>query len=131
MTYDSLVNHGDYLSPHYLAEVLPKDLKAKDGLLTRWAAFEETERRRHADAVADAARQGLGPDSVPPRVRTPARACAPCTAPTSRAAPRSPRTRRRSPRPTRSHPRGGGSATPRATSTPCVPSATPMPTSRP
>ncbi|TBO60581.1 class I SAM-dependent DNA methyltransferase [Streptomyces kasugaensis] len=71
MTYDSLVNHGDYLSPHYLAEVLPKDLKAKDGLLTRWAAFEETERRRHADAVADAARQGLGPDSVPPRVRTP------------------------------------------------------------
>ncbi|MFD8824663.1 class I SAM-dependent DNA methyltransferase [Streptomyces sp. NPDC059605] len=71
MTYDSLVNHGDYLSPHYLAEVLPKDLKAKDGLLTRWAVFEETERRRHADAVADAARQGLGPDSVAPRVRTP------------------------------------------------------------
>ncbi|MGA5873585.1 DNA methyltransferase [Streptomyces cinereoruber] len=71
MTYDSLVNHGDYLSPHYLAEVLPKDLKAKDGLLTRWAAFEETERRRHADAVADAARQGLGLGSVPPRVRTP------------------------------------------------------------
>ncbi|MEU9535038.1 hypothetical protein AB0D00_22350 [Streptomyces sp. NPDC048213] len=71
MTYDSLVNHGDYLSPHYLAEVFPKDLKAKDGLLTRWAAFEEAERRRHADAVADAARQGLGPDAVPPRVRTP------------------------------------------------------------
>ncbi|MFD9719918.1 class I SAM-dependent DNA methyltransferase [Streptomyces sp. NPDC059076] len=71
MTYDSLVNHGDYLSPHYLAEVLPKDLKAKDGLLTRWAAFEEAERRRHADAAADAARQGLAPDTVPPRVRTP------------------------------------------------------------
>lgn len=71
MTYDSLVNHGDYLSPHYLAEVLPKDLKAKDGLLTRWAAFEEAERRRHADAVAEAARQGLGPDTVPPRARTP------------------------------------------------------------
>ncbi|MFC9851414.1 DNA methyltransferase family protein [Streptomyces prasinus] len=71
MTYDSLVNHGDYLSAHYLAEVLPKDLKAKDGLLARWAAFEERERRRHADAVADAKRQGLGPDSVPPRARTP------------------------------------------------------------
>ncbi|MFD3736542.1 hypothetical protein [Streptomyces sp. NPDC058629] len=71
MTYDSLVNHGDYLSPHYLAEVLPKDLKAKDGLLTRWAAFEETERRRHADAVAEAAREGLDRDAVPPRVRTP------------------------------------------------------------
>ncbi|MFF3716184.1 DNA methyltransferase family protein [Streptomyces prasinus] len=71
MTYDSLVNHGDYLSAHYLAEVLPKDLKAKDGLLARWAAFEERERRRHADAVADARRQGLGPDSVPPRARTP------------------------------------------------------------
>ncbi|MFE7519635.1 Eco57I restriction-modification methylase domain-containing protein [Streptomyces halstedii] len=71
MTYDSLVNHGDYLSPHYLAEVLPKDLKAKDGILTRWAAFEETERRRHTDAVAEAAREGLDADSVPPRVRTP------------------------------------------------------------
>ncbi|MFG2282787.1 class I SAM-dependent DNA methyltransferase [Streptomyces asoensis] len=71
MTYDSLVNHGDYLSAHYLAEVLPKDLKAKDGLLARWAAFEEQERRRHADAVAEARRQGLGPDSVPPRARTP------------------------------------------------------------
>ncbi|MBF4133302.1 hypothetical protein [Streptomyces albidoflavus] len=71
MTYDSLVNHGDYLSPHYLAEVLPKDLKAKDGLLSRWAAFEEDERRRHADAVAEADRQGLSRDSVPPRARTP------------------------------------------------------------
>ncbi|MFF8551919.1 class I SAM-dependent DNA methyltransferase [Streptomyces sp. NPDC015501] len=71
MTYDSLVNHGDYLSPHYLAEVLPKDLKAKDGLLTRWAAFEEAERRRHADAVAEAAREGLDRDAVPPRARTP------------------------------------------------------------
>ncbi|GAA1900435.1 hypothetical protein GCM10009716_07840 [Streptomyces sodiiphilus] len=71
MTYDSLVNHGDYLSAHYLAEVLPKDLKARDGLLTRWAAFEERERRRYADAVAEAKRRGLGPDSVPPRVRTP------------------------------------------------------------
>lgn len=71
MTYDSLVNHGDYLSAHYLAEVLPKDLKAKDGLLTRWAAFEEEERRRHADAVAQAKRQGLDPATVPPRARTP------------------------------------------------------------
>ncbi|MFD8059757.1 hypothetical protein ACFXA0_16145 [Streptomyces cyaneofuscatus] len=71
MTYDSLVNHGDYLSPHYLAEVLPKDLKAKDGLLTRWAAFEEAERRRHTDAVAEAAREGLDRDAVPPRARTP------------------------------------------------------------
>ncbi|MFF8593525.1 class I SAM-dependent DNA methyltransferase [Streptomyces sp. NPDC015220] len=71
MTYDSLVNHGDYLSAHYLAEVLPKDLKAKDGLLARWAAFEERERRRHADAVAEAKRQGLDPGSVPPRARTP------------------------------------------------------------
>ncbi|MYW31539.1 hypothetical protein, partial [Streptomyces sp. SID2119] len=71
MTYDSLVNHGDYLSPHYLAEVLPKDLKAKDGLLTRWAAFEEAERRRHTDAVAEAARDGLDRDAVPPRARTP------------------------------------------------------------
>ncbi|MEV6009160.1 hypothetical protein AB0M29_20385 [Streptomyces sp. NPDC051976] len=71
MTYDSLVNYGDYLSAHYLAEILPKDLKAKDGLLARWAALEEAERRRYADAVAEAKRQGLGADTVPPRARTP------------------------------------------------------------
>ncbi|MFD4350825.1 Eco57I restriction-modification methylase domain-containing protein [Streptomyces coelicoflavus] len=71
MTYDSLVNHGDYLSAHYLAEVLPKDLKAKDGLLSRWAATEDEERRRHAAAVADAERTGADPDTVPPRARTP------------------------------------------------------------
>ncbi|WP_200305126.1 class I SAM-dependent DNA methyltransferase [Streptomyces adelaidensis] len=71
MTYDSLVNHGDYLSAHYLAEVLPKDLKAKDGLLARWAATEDEERRRYADAVAEAGRLGDDPDTVPPRARTP------------------------------------------------------------
>ncbi|MEU6142235.1 DNA methyltransferase [Streptomyces sp. NPDC047081] len=71
MTYDSLVNHGDYLSAHYLAEVLPKDLKAKDGLLARWAAAEEAERRRYKDAVADAERVGEDPATVPPRARTP------------------------------------------------------------
>ncbi|MFJ3025907.1 DNA methyltransferase [Streptomyces tendae] len=71
MTYDSLVNHGDYLSAHYLAEVLPKDLKAKDGLLSRWAATEDEERRRHAAAVAEAKRAGVDPDSVPPCARTP------------------------------------------------------------
>ncbi|MGP4049290.1 class I SAM-dependent DNA methyltransferase [Streptomyces sp. 2A115] len=71
MTYDSLVNHGDYLSAHYLAEVLPKDLKAKDGLLARWAETEERERRAHATAVAEAKSEGLDPSTVPPRVRTP------------------------------------------------------------
>ncbi|RLL69310.1 DNA methyltransferase [Streptomyces sp. Z26] len=71
MTYDSLVNHGDYLSAHYLAEVLPKDLKAKDGLLTRWAAAEERERRAHAAAVTEAKADGRDPATVPPRARTP------------------------------------------------------------
>lgn len=69
--YDSLVNHGDYLSAHYLAEVLPKDLRAKDGLLARWAAAEEEERRRYAAAAAEAGRRGLDPETVPPRTRTP------------------------------------------------------------
>ncbi|GAA1717057.1 class I SAM-dependent DNA methyltransferase [Nonomuraea bangladeshensis] len=41
MRLDSLVNRGDYFSAHYLAEVLPKDLKKKDGLLARWAAEEK------------------------------------------------------------------------------------------
>ncbi|MGW7619744.1 class I SAM-dependent DNA methyltransferase [Streptomyces antimycoticus] len=39
MTYDSLVNRGDYFSAHYLAEVLPKDLKS--GLLAGWKQREE------------------------------------------------------------------------------------------
>jgi hypothetical protein len=39
MTYDSLVNRGDYFSAHYLAEVLPKDLKS--GLLQAWKEREE------------------------------------------------------------------------------------------
>lgn len=71
MTYDSLVNHGDYLSAHYLAEVLPKDLKAKDGLLARWAETEERERRAHSAAVAEAKREGRDPATVEPRARTP------------------------------------------------------------
>ncbi|MGP2438620.1 DNA methyltransferase [Streptomyces sp. JW3] len=71
MTYDSLVNHGDYLSAHYLAEVLPKDLKAKDGLLARWATAEEEARRAHAEAVSRAKTDGDDPATVPPRARTP------------------------------------------------------------
>ncbi|MFI1972845.1 hypothetical protein [Streptomyces cinnamoneus] len=71
MTYDSLINHGDYLSAHYLAEVLPKDLKAKDGLLARWAETEEQARRAHAAAVAEAKAEGRDPAAVPSRARTP------------------------------------------------------------
>ena len=36
MSYDSLTNRGDYLSPHYLAEVLPRELAKKDGLRAQW-----------------------------------------------------------------------------------------------
>ncbi|WTY02912.1 class I SAM-dependent DNA methyltransferase [Streptomyces canus] len=50
MTYDSLVNRGDYFSAHYLAEVLPKDLKA--GLLATWKDREEA--ARDAESAADA-----------------------------------------------------------------------------
>ncbi|MFE2286243.1 class I SAM-dependent DNA methyltransferase [Streptomyces sp. NPDC059443] len=39
MTYDSLVNRGEYFSAHYLAEVFPKDLKS--GLLAAWKTREE------------------------------------------------------------------------------------------
>ncbi|MFJ4939645.1 class I SAM-dependent DNA methyltransferase [Streptomyces pseudovenezuelae] len=54
MTYDSLVNRGDYFSAHYLAEVLPKDLKS--GLLATWKQREDearTEAERAAAAGAD------------------------------------------------------------------------------
>ena len=37
MSHDSLTNRGDYLSPHYLAEVLPRELAKKDGLRAQWA----------------------------------------------------------------------------------------------
>jgi hypothetical protein len=41
MSYDSITNRGDYLSPHYLAEVLPRDLKKQGSLRTRWAEREK------------------------------------------------------------------------------------------
>ncbi|MGI5293107.1 class I SAM-dependent DNA methyltransferase [Nonomuraea polychroma] len=44
MSFDSIVNRGDYFSAHYLAEILPKDLKKKDGLLARWAEEEKAGR---------------------------------------------------------------------------------------
>ncbi|MGH3165436.1 MAG: class I SAM-dependent DNA methyltransferase, partial [Trebonia sp.] len=41
MVYDSITNRADYLSPHYLAEVLPRTLKEKGGLHARWAEREK------------------------------------------------------------------------------------------
>jgi hypothetical protein len=41
MSYDSLTNRGDYLSPHYLAEVLPRELAKKDGLRSQWAERDQ------------------------------------------------------------------------------------------
>ncbi|MFI6850391.1 class I SAM-dependent DNA methyltransferase [Kitasatospora sp. NPDC050467] len=58
MTYDSLVNRGDYFSAHYLAEVLPKDLKS--GLLAVWKEREEAAK---AAASSDDAEQD--PDALP------------------------------------------------------------------
>ncbi|MFJ6379296.1 class I SAM-dependent DNA methyltransferase [Kitasatospora sp. NPDC092039] len=58
MTYDSLVNRGDYFSAHYLAEVLPKDLKS--GLLSVWKEREEAAK---AATAADDAEQD--PDALP------------------------------------------------------------------
>ncbi|MFD0773078.1 Eco57I restriction-modification methylase domain-containing protein [Streptomonospora algeriensis] len=46
MSYDSLVNRGDYFSAHYLAEVLPKSLKGKGGLWREWDEREKQERER-------------------------------------------------------------------------------------
>ncbi|CAL9372778.1 class I SAM-dependent DNA methyltransferase [Streptomyces sp. enrichment culture] len=59
MTFDSLVNRGDYFSAHYLAEVLPKDLKS--GLLAEWKQREEdaTGTERPEDAMPVTPRAGL------------------------------------------------------------------------
>ncbi len=43
MSYDSIINRGDYLSPHYLAEVLPRDLKKQGSLRTRWSEREKAD----------------------------------------------------------------------------------------
>ncbi|MER6827000.1 class I SAM-dependent DNA methyltransferase [Streptosporangium sp. NPDC000563] len=44
MSFDSIVNRGDYFSAHYLAEVLPKDLRKSGGLLARWSEDEKADR---------------------------------------------------------------------------------------
>ncbi|MER5359658.1 class I SAM-dependent DNA methyltransferase [Streptomyces sp. NPDC002785] len=59
MTYDSLVNRGDYFSAHYLAEVLPKDLKA--GLLAEWKRRED----EAAETLKTAAEAVPGPEALP------------------------------------------------------------------
>ncbi|MEU2620827.1 class I SAM-dependent DNA methyltransferase [Streptomyces sp. NPDC007157] len=61
MTYDSLVNRGDYFSAHYLAEVLPKDLKS--GLLATWKQREDEAR---ADAERAAQAGASGTSEAPP-----------------------------------------------------------------
>ncbi|MER7621636.1 class I SAM-dependent DNA methyltransferase [Streptomyces sp. NPDC126503] len=62
MTYDSLVNRGDYFSAHYLAEVLPKDLKT--GLLQTWKEREEAAKPPAGTGEAGAA---LSEDADPLR----------------------------------------------------------------
>ncbi|MFF3686195.1 class I SAM-dependent DNA methyltransferase [Streptomyces sp. NPDC002187] len=67
MTYDSLVNRGDYFSAHYLAEVFPKDLKS--GLLAKWK--EREEEAKAAGATGDWIEYtGSDPEPLPvtPRV---------------------------------------------------------------
>ncbi|MGW0942453.1 class I SAM-dependent DNA methyltransferase [Streptomyces sp. NPDC002623] len=63
MTYDSLVNRGDYFSAHYLAEVLPKDLKS--GLLATWKQRED-EAKAEADRAAAAGAAGADGTSGEP-----------------------------------------------------------------
>ncbi|MDT0442861.1 Eco57I restriction-modification methylase domain-containing protein [Streptomyces johnsoniae] len=75
MTYDSLVNRGDYFSAHYLAEVLPKDLKS--GLLQTWKEREQAAKpparaggapaADGADEADEAAEPGRGELPVTPR----------------------------------------------------------------
>ncbi|WP_328497008.1 class I SAM-dependent DNA methyltransferase [Streptomyces sp. NBC_00414] len=67
MTYDSLVNRGDYFSAHYLAEVFPKDLKA--GLLASWKDREDAARDTGTGSDTDPdARTETGALPVTPRV---------------------------------------------------------------
>nr|WSS72316.1 class I SAM-dependent DNA methyltransferase [Streptomyces sp. NBC_01175] len=64
MTYDSLMNRGEYFSAHYLAEVLPKDLKS--GLLAEWKQREdEAADALKAAAEASGAEAEPAPDALP------------------------------------------------------------------
>ncbi|GAA2979868.1 MULTISPECIES: class I SAM-dependent DNA methyltransferase [Streptomyces] len=64
MTYDSLINRGEYFSAHYLAEVLPKDLKS--GLLAEWKQREdEAAEALMAAAEASGAEAQPAPDALP------------------------------------------------------------------
>lgn len=51
MSYDSVINRGEYFSDHYLAEVLPKTLKK--GVFKDWAEREAAEAQRVSTAKAD------------------------------------------------------------------------------
>ncbi|WP_225849912.1 class I SAM-dependent DNA methyltransferase [Streptomyces sp. HPF1205] len=65
MTYDSLVNRGDYFSAHYLAEVLPKDLRSD--LLQKW---KEREEEANPPAAEDGGtEEATSPAPVPGRAR--------------------------------------------------------------
>ncbi|MFF5727643.1 class I SAM-dependent DNA methyltransferase [[Kitasatospora] papulosa] len=59
MTYDSLMNRGEYFSAHYLAEVLPKDLKS--GLLAEWKQRED-----EAAEALKAAAEASGAEAAEP-----------------------------------------------------------------
>ncbi|MDX3059312.1 class I SAM-dependent DNA methyltransferase [Streptomyces sp. NE06-03E] len=59
MTYDSLMNRGEYFSAHYLAEVLPKDLKS--GLLAEWKQRED-----EAAEAMKAAAEASGAEAAEP-----------------------------------------------------------------
>ncbi|GAA1999290.1 class I SAM-dependent DNA methyltransferase [Nocardiopsis rhodophaea] len=67
MSYDSLVNRGDYFSAHYLAEVLPKTLKGKDGPFRRWTELEKEaereKRERRAARKQEAPAEGAETDA--------------------------------------------------------------------
>ena len=70
MSYDSITNRGDYLSPHYLAEVLPRDLKKQGSLRTRWA---EREKAGQPTPVTGTARPAPGVLRRPPVAQGPGR----------------------------------------------------------
>ncbi|MFE1169121.1 class I SAM-dependent DNA methyltransferase [Nocardiopsis sp. NPDC058789] len=61
MGYDSLANRGEYFSAHYLAEVLPKQLKGKDGPFKGWTELEQQENARARDETRS-------PEPVTPRL---------------------------------------------------------------
>lgn len=79
MSFESLTNRGEYLSAHYLAEILPTTLKSSD-LVKGWIATEKAGEETPAPVCGVCADPTSTPrPSWPTRSSSTRSGCANCT----------------------------------------------------